>query len=108
MVLPSGFIEEFRGTFRIVRQRLDVGIEISRAGIEERHADFAQARRIPSMIFCRSTSIVMAWRTLLSLKNGRSLFHMMAASVGMEYFTFANCCSNAEPPVCSEIGRAHV
>src|SRR2546427_5532317 len=60
-------------------------------------------RRIPSMIFCRSTSIVMAWRTLLSLKNGRSLFHMMAASVGMEYFTFANCCSNRSEEHTSEL-----
>ena len=47
MVLPSSFIEEFRCTFRIVRQRLDVGIEISRAGIEERHADLAQAQTDP-------------------------------------------------------------
>src|SRR5438309_4842911 len=37
MIFPSGFIEELCSAFGIVRHRLDVGIELFCAGIEERY-----------------------------------------------------------------------
>src|SRR5262249_47236815 len=57
--------------------------------------------RTVSMIFWRSINIVIAWRTRLSLKNGRSLFQKIQADIGIEYLTFENCWSKVGPEVCS-------
>src|SRR5438128_10099563 len=44
MIFPSGFVEEFSCAFRIVGQRLDVGIEILRIQIDWRDAYLAETQ----------------------------------------------------------------